>query len=70
MKFFRATRLFGKHSTYNRKKKTGPSRKLVGNGKIVMKPVSQLARHLARTAVVPGSGVTVIQQNGRVVLRK
>ncbi len=72
MKIFRASKLFGKHSSYKKKAIALINRKLSGKGKMRFQPFSATAKAVSsRGKGTPNPGLVTIQfKNGKVIVRR
>ncbi len=72
MKFFKSSKLFGKHSSYKRKAAALINKKLGGNGRQRLQPFSVTAKRVSnRGKGLPNPGLVTIQyRNGKILVRK
>ncbi len=75
MRFFKSSKLFGKHSSYNSKRikaMAQTNKKLKGYGKQILNPFSKAAKRLSyRARGIPNPGLATIQHlDGRIIVTR
>lgn len=72
MKFFKATKLFGKKSSFHKRTNKRKNLKaMVGRGKIKLTPFAKLTKEISHKANVQKAGLALIQKpNGKLIITK